>query len=220
VFNCGPERSAQRNFGVSKASGEYILMIDSDMELTPHIVRDCVDIMHYKPETSGVIIPEESFGKGFWAQCKRLERSFYQGNDTLEAARFFSKDVYERVGGYDTNMVSGEDWDLSSRVRSHGRIERIASLIMHNEGRLSLSKTLQKKYYYAGKAKEYLKQHREGSLMTDSAGPLQRYKLFLSRPGKLFSNPFLGMGMLMMKTFEFGFGGLGYIFSGSKKERV
>ena len=35
VFNRGPERSTQRNFGVQKARGEYVLIIDSDMELAP-----------------------------------------------------------------------------------------------------------------------------------------------------------------------------------------
>lgn len=219
VFNCGPERSAQRNFGVSKASGQFVAIIDSDMELSPHVMQDCVDVMHYRPNTAGVIIPEESFGVGFWAACKRLERSFYRGNDTIEAARFFAKHTYELVGGYDESMVSGEDWDLSNRVRALGRIERVPALIRHNEGRLKLLKTLRKKYYYAGLARAYLRKHNIGAKLTADAGPIQRYKLFFSRPGRLFGNPFVGLGMLFMKTCEFGFGGLGYAFSrGVKKE--
>jgi glycosyltransferase involved in cell wall biosynthesis len=219
VFNCGPERSAQRNFGVSKASGEYVVIIDSDMELTPHVIQDCVDTMHYKPGTAGIIIPEESFGRGFWAQCKSLERSFYHGNDAIEAARFFSKDVYVELGGYDQSMVSGEDWDLSARARNHGRIERVSALIRHNEGHFKLMKSLQKKYYYAGKAKAYLAKNNVGNKLTASSGPLQRYKLFLSRPKKLLINPLLGAGMLFMKTCEYGFGAVGYVFS-NKKERA
>ena len=34
LFNWGPERSAQRNFGVKKSSGEYILYLDADMILS------------------------------------------------------------------------------------------------------------------------------------------------------------------------------------------
>ena len=220
VFNCGPERSAQRNFGVSKASGQYILIVDSDMELSPHVVRDCVDTINYMPGVGGVIIPEESFGKGFWAKCKSLERSFYSGNDTIEAARFCSKDLFQQIGGYNTTMISGEDWDLSNRIRNIGRVERVSSQIRHNEGNLRLTKTLSKKFYYAGKAKEYLKHNRDGALLTSKAGPIERYKLFLSRPGRLLSNPIVGLGMLFMKTCEFGFGGLGYIFSTNRKERA
>lgn len=219
VYNYRPERSAQRNFGVSQANGEFVLMIDSDMELSPDVVQDCIDVMCYKPQTRGVIIPEESFGKGFWARCKQLERSFYHNNNAIEAARFFAKSTFESVGGYDETMVSGEDWDLSSKVRNLGRIERVTSVIHHNEGHLRLSNSLQKKYYYAGKAKIYLNKNQVGSKMTANVGPLQRYKLFLSHPRKLLANPFVGLGMLTMKTLEFGSGALGYFFS-NRKERV
>jgi len=216
VYNCGPERSAQPNFGVSKATGEFVVIIDSDMELTPHVIQDCVDTMHYRPQTKGIIIPEESFGVGFWSKCKHLERSFYAGQNSLEAARFFTKETFEQVGGYDLDMVSGEDWDLSSRVRNLGRIERVTSYIRHNEGNLHLLRSLRKKYYYAGKARTYLQKNAVGPKLTADAGPLQRYKLFFSKPRKLFSNPFVGVGMLFMKTCEFGSGAFGYLFAGKK----
>jgi len=217
VFNHGPERSAQRNFGVSKAAGDFVLIIDSDMELTRDVVRDCVDVLCYKPDCAGVIIPEESFGKGFWARCKQLERSFYRGNDSLEAARFYPKKLYQQLGGYDEAMVSGEDWDLSARARATGRIERISAHINHNEGRLKLLRSLRKKYYYAGLARNYLRKNRISSKLTADAGPVQRYKLFLSQPKKLFRNPVAGVGMLVMKTCEFGFGAFGYALSSGRK---
>lgn len=72
----GPERSAQRNFGVAHALGIYVVIIDSDMVLESTVVEACVDAMKNKT-WQGVVIPEVSFGEGFRAQCKRLERSFY-----------------------------------------------------------------------------------------------------------------------------------------------
>src|SRR5262245_48197635 len=42
VFVKGPERSTQRNYGVKKAKGEYVMIIDSDMNLSPKVIEQCV----------------------------------------------------------------------------------------------------------------------------------------------------------------------------------
>jgi glycosyltransferase involved in cell wall biosynthesis len=215
VFVRGPERSAQRNYGAERSSGRYLLMVDSDMELSPRVVEACIDEVLGDPEAKGVTIPEESFGVGFWSQCKRLERSFYTGVPWVEAARFFSKSVYEATGGYDEALVGPEDWDLSKRIGRIGKIARTSELIRHNECRISLRRTLKKKYYYARYAKAYLVRNPEKSMLFSQAGPINRYKLFLSQPRKLFAHPFLGVAMLVMKTAEFAAGGLGYSLSSS-----
>lgn len=210
VWNKGPERSTQRNFAVQQATGRYVAIIDSDMELEKEVIAECVQAMQHHGSLGGLVIPEESFGEGFWAQCKRLERSFYLGVPWIEAARFFRRDLYLQVGGYDTAMVSGEDWDLSRRVAEQAPLGRIEAFIHHNEGRLSLPRTLSKKYYYAGLARGFLNKHQTGSVLSAKEGPLQRYKLFLRRPGKLFKNPLLGIGVLFMKTCEYAAGACGY----------
>ena len=42
AVQAGPERSAQRNLGIELATGDYVLWIDADMVLTPHVVEDAV----------------------------------------------------------------------------------------------------------------------------------------------------------------------------------
>src|SRR3972149_12153043 len=61
VYNKGPERSAQRNFGVSRAKGECVLIIDSDMQLNKKVVEECVEKLKNNAGLAGVVIPEESF---------------------------------------------------------------------------------------------------------------------------------------------------------------
>ncbi len=211
VYQQGPERSAQRNRGAKEASGEWVVFIDSDMVLTENVISDCVAVA--SEEISGVIIPEESFGEGFWAQCKKLERSFYVGVDGIEAARFIRCDVFDRIGGYDETMVSGEDWDLSQRTAREGKLARIASFILHDEGRLSLTRTLRKKFYYARQFGAYLARNLDSKELGGQVGIVRRYMLFFRQPGKLFAHPIRGLGMLFMKTAEFGVGGLGLIAS-------
>ena len=212
-YSKGPERSAQRNFAVEQSAGEYVCIIDSDMTLDSTVIEECVNEMQKDPKTRGVIIPEESFGDGFWAQCKKLERSFYLGVPYMEAARFFYKRDFISLGGYNLNMVSGEDWDLSQRIESLGLLSRTKAFIHHNEGRISLLKTVQKKFYYAKLFASYKNTSDNHSKISQQTSIIGRYTLFLSKPKKLFRNPILGVGMLFMKTCEFGFGGLGYIIS-------
>lgn len=214
VFNKGPERSAQRNFGVLKSRGKYVMFIDSDMVLSKKVVEECVSQFkaeNLKQEIGGVIIPEESFGEGFWAQCKRLERSFYIGVDWIEAARFFPKNIFNESKGFDENLISGEDWDLSQRIKQKYVISRINSFIMHNEGNLSFWQLLKKKMYYGTKLRNYSSKEENRKGFKNQSSVIKRYKLFVSDPGKLFSNPVVGIGMLFMKTSEFTVLGFGYI---------
>lgn len=211
VFNCGPERSAQRNFGANQSSGAYFFFVDSDMVVSSKVAESCVKKTAGNEFAKGIIIPEESYGEGFWAQCKKLERSFYSGVDWMEAARFFKKDAYRAAGGYDENMVSGEDWDLSQRIGKTGKLIRISEKIYHNEGRATLSEIVKKKFYYAKKLAVYADKRKNSGDFKKQTGIFSRYKLFLSQPKALFKNPIIGTGMLFMKTCEFAFGGLGYL---------
>ena len=90
VYNLGPERSAQRNFGVSKARGKYIVYLDADMTLN----EDVLSQSFLKCEEEGfsaLHIPEKIIGKGFWISVRDFERSFY--NETvIDCVRFVSKE--------------------------------------------------------------------------------------------------------------------------------
>lgn len=220
VFNKGPERCAQRNYAAHKASGEYLLIIDSDMELDPNVLAECVQSVRDTKDIQAVVIPEESFGQGFWAKCKRLERSFYVGVNWMEAARFYNKQLYDRLEGYNEQLVSGEDWDLSQRAEEITKLARTDAYIYHNEGKLKLAGTLKKKYYYAQNFAKYLQSNQHANAVKSQTGPLARYKLFLTHPIRLFRNPFYGIGMLYMKTCEFSFGALGYLSAKGNHRKV
>lgn len=214
VFNKGPERSAQRNFGANKSYGEYLLIVDSDMELSNEVIKESVDMCESNRNILGLVIPEESFGSGFWTECKKLERSFYLGVAWMEAARFFEKKTFLAIGGYDFSNTGTEDIDLPQRLQQKYGIDcisRINSFILHNEGNLSLTKTLKKKFYYGKKLDSYRKVEVNSQALRQQSSPISRYKLFFLKPKKLFQNPIIGISMIFMKTLELIAGGLGFV---------
>lgn len=199
VFDKGPERSAQRNYGASMAKGKYVVFIDADMILTPKVIEACVE-KAAKKKIGGIIIPEKSIGKGWWAKVKAFERSFYVGDDDIEAARFYDKNTFERIGGFDENITGPEDWELSERVRKKYLFERVSSYIIHNEGKVSLINLMRKKYYYGKKASIYLKKTKRSTLSAQTVFFLR--VCFYRQWQRLLASPLLTIGMIWMLGSE------------------
>jgi glycosyltransferase involved in cell wall biosynthesis len=193
----GPERSAQRNYGARLASGSYLFFVDSDMVVEPTVTEECVRAA--ESGATAVIIPEFSFGEGFWARCKALERSCYVGDASIEAARFFDRDLFNHLDGYDEELTGPEDWDLHERaMRGGARVARSVGGIRHDEGRLQLSELAAKKFYYGKTMGLYVKRHRVAA----------RGQLRLLRPAfvrqwrRLAKDPVGASGMVLMKMVE------------------
>jgi glycosyltransferase involved in cell wall biosynthesis len=216
VFQHGPERSAQRNYGAQVSSGEYLLFPDSDMELTPEVVKECVEKVISDEKVKAIVIPEESFGVGFWANCRRLERSFYIGVEWLEAARFFKKTVFEEMGGYDLRNTGTEDFDLPQRIKGSygpGSNSRITALVYHNEQEMGLIEAIKTNYYYGHNLDAYLSVRANRQYFRKQYNIIRRYALFFSDPKRLFRNPILGLGTLFMKACDAGAWATGFLVS-------
>lgn len=200
VYKYGNERSVQRNFGVSKANGENVLILDADMKLSPTVVLECVNT-----HCDAVIIPEKSYGESYWARCKALERNCYIGDSEIEAARFFKKQLFLRVGGYNPDMISGEDWDLHGRIKVLTKVGRTKSVLFHNEGKMTLLGNLKKKIYYSQKSAAYIQENVSG---------FKQVFLYIFRPAyfrnwkALLGDPTHFVGFLIMKFLEFFAGGM------------
>lgn len=216
VFNKGPERSTQRNYGVKKSKGEYLLILDADMELTKDVVVQCVRIASKDKKIGGVAIPEESVAYSFWGEIKAFERSFYneKGDAITDAARFYTRQAFEAVGGYDETITGPEDWDLPERVKENFKIGRIRSKILHHERVPNPFKLAKKKYYYALTSHRYLKRHH---ISTFSAKTIYFLRpVFYKNWKRLLTHPILTTAMFFMFTLEQFAGGVGYFVGKSK----
>lgn len=202
VFDKGPERSAQRNHGVEKSKGKWILYLDADMILTPKVVEECVNRVMQNDKIIGLYIPEKIVGKSFWIKVRNFERSFYDGT-VIDCARFISKSAFKKVHGFDLTMTGPEDWDLDKKLRYIGRIGLIKSHLLHNEGEFDMKKYLDKKSYYSKSMDTYVnKWGRNDRDVKKQLGAFYRlFGVFIEkgRIFKLLKSPIFTLGLYYLR---------------------
>lgn len=199
----------KRNYGVNKAKGNFVYYVDADMELTKNVIEEAIKLCLLKYDA--VIIPEDSFGVGIWAKAKNLERRCYWGDNTIEAPRFFKKNVWEKLGGLDENLGGGgDDWDLYQKALQKGyKVGRVISMVRHNEGNLELTKLLKKRFMYGRDSFKYIsKRPKEGliSYFPIRKAYVKNWRLFASRPKDT-------VVFIIMRSLEYIAGATGVLYS-------
>jgi len=191
--------------GLQNASSNGVLFVDADMIMPTTLIEECERGLD---KQDALIIPEESIGVGFWADCKAAERRLYVGDDRMEAARCFRRSVLLELGGYNPELEAGEDWDLQSRaVAQHFTVGRVSPIIIHDEGQLSLLSIAKRKYLYGKSFAKYMRLNMK--MGTSQINPLRRIIV----PGLrvLPSSPKLATGITIMKSLEFASAGFGHL---------
>ncbi len=192
VLHAGPERSAQRNHGARSHPADIVGFIDADMVLEPTVVAEAVDAIG--AGAGSVIVPERTVGTGFWVEVRAFERSFYDGSDAVEAARFFRWDVFDQAGGFDEDLTGPEDWDLSIAARQLGPVARTTAVILHDEGTIGYLDACRKKAYYAEGVRRYVAKRGMEALRHATQRP------WLRQPHRLLNRR--GVGLIALKAGE------------------
>ncbi|MEM3641041.1 MAG: glycosyltransferase [Candidatus Bathyarchaeia archaeon] len=197
VFLLAAERSPARNFGAEQAMGEFLCFVDSDMELPSKTIGECAKLCKQK-NVDAVIIPEEAVGDNFLAKCRKLEKTMRRQEAYGEAPRFIRKEKFESVGGYSENLVIGEDFELTQRLRNFGSvIGRCKATIKHHEGNVSIKKLVMKLYYYGKTLPAYIK--KEPVLALKTSSPIR----FIKNLHLLKRQPLYFVGLCGLKLFEY-----------------
>jgi len=162
----GKERSAQVNLGVKKAHGEFIYRVDSDFVVEPKVVEEAVSKCTIEG-FDAVCVPNTSDASvGYWAAVRKLERDCYAGDLLNVAARFIRKDAFETIGGFDENLVAGEDYDLHNRLLKYGfRIGEARFKELHIGEPTQLSEIALKYNAYGKTIMRFIHTNREKAIM-------------------------------------------------------
>lgn len=239
VFNFGPERSAQRNFGMlKKAKGEYMMYLDADMILSPTVIEKSVKMLE-EDKFAALYIPEVILGNSYFSQVRRFERSFYDGT-AIDCVRIIRTSVFTKLNGFDESLIGPEDWDLDKRIRNEGKVallcrydfkeinkkildekglKKLIDLILepvifHNEANFELKKYLLKKKYYSKSFSSYVvKWGKQDEDIKKQFGLFYRYFGVFCENGKwrdLVKFPLKTSGVFFLRL------GVGAVFLGEK----
>lgn len=213
VFVKGPERSAQRNFGIKKAKGKYFMYVDADMSLSKNLIAEAVSKMESDSSVGGLYIPLRWVGKNWIIRAKGFEREFYDST-RLDAVRFIRKSIIISTGGFDDRLYAGEDWDLDKRIRQISSVKSIKAIMYHHEDEsINLKDYLKKLIYYSGNMNVYINKWGKNDIdVKKQVSPFYRMFWVFVENGKwrkLLNHPDLALLMVFLKIIT----GLVYISS-------
>lgn len=207
VFNRGPERSAQVNYGVAQSRGAYVYKIDSDFVLDEDVVKQCVQkagegfdamVVHNSPDVR----------VGWIAKIRKFEVDMYKYDIMHSSARFVQKDVYQKVGGFNEEVTAGEDYDFQNKLNRGGfKTGFVDAEALHLGEPTSFWRHMKKYYDYGKDFINYSRSNRE-----ESRQQLRFFRsVYLKNWKKFMLHPISGVCFLGYSLFKFLFGGLGYL---------
>jgi glycosyltransferase involved in cell wall biosynthesis len=206
IFQKGPERSAQRNFGANKSKGKYLLFLDGDMALEKDLIKKAVEKLEKNESLVGLYLPLVWQGQHWLIRLKNFERSFYD-QTVLDAVRIVKKSAFNKLGGFDKNLFAGEDWDFNQRLKTLGPIGWVSPKIIHLEDKyISLFNYLKKVIYYSPNMDKYLKKW--GRSYPEVKKQFSLYYRLVGvffEQGKwkqVFQNPHLYLGVIVLKILS------------------
>jgi glycosyltransferase involved in cell wall biosynthesis len=206
VYNKGPERSAQVNYGVEQASGEYVYKIDSDFVLDKDVVEQCVN--EIQKGLDAIVVHNSPDVRVSWiAKIRKFEVDMYKYDITHSSARFVKKDVYKAIGGFNEKITAGEDYDLQNKLNRQGyKTGFIDAEALHLGEPTHILPHMMKYYMYGKDFVNYKSENEKESKEQLSFGR----SVYLKNWKKFLRHPFLGIAFIIYNFFKFGFGSVGY----------
>lgn len=207
VFKKGNERSAQVNFGVKQARGEYVYKVDSDFLLDKNVVKQC--LQKIKQGYDAVVVHNSPDITVSWiAVIRKFEVDMYKYDLTHASARFVKKDIYIKIGGYNEKITAGEDYDFQNKInKANYKTSFIDAEAIHLGEPKSFLKHMLKYYNYGSNFVSYQQYNIEES--KKQLGFFR--KVYFQNWKQFIRQPILGIGFIFYNICKYSFGGAGFI---------
>ena len=179
------------------SSGEFVFIVDSDFELPPNLIEDCV--MACETGFDCARIHEVFVGVNYWSRCRALEQRTYWGDDVIEVPRFMRRKTYDAVAGFDETLTAGEDYDFGQKLASKTlRIYTSRFIIRHHETG-DLRTIVMKKHFYGKTMDAYLRKHGDSTLRDFALVRLG----WIRQRNLLINDPLHACGIFVIKWLQY-----------------
>jgi len=180
------ERSPALNYGVKMAKGKYVYRVDSDFVLDSNLVSEAVELCEVQGYDAASILCSPDPSISFWARVRKLEKDCYKGDLDHAGVRFFHKDVFEALGGFNEELVAGEDYDLYNRFKKTDYTIGVIHAEELHRGEPKTVGDLIRGYYYYGKTLDKFLNENKGQgikqMSPFRSSLLRNWKKFLKSP--------------------------------------
>lgn len=210
VYTTIPERSRQVNYGVAMASGKYIYRVDSDFVLEPNVITESVSLAETHNYAAILIHNTSDPTVSFWAKVRKFERDMYADSKSNVAVRFIRRDVFISVGGLDTRLNYGEDYDLHNRIVKFYKstnIGKINAQELHIGEYKTIKEIASRNFYYGKSAGLFLRKNKIKGL--SQVTPFR--KIYFKNYKEFFRHPLLTLGFILYQIVRYVSGSLGLL---------
>lgn len=144
--NIGLERSAQRNIGIKKATGDIIIWLDSDQTLSEGLVDEIKDLI--RCGYTAIYIPEIIVARSFFGAIRAFERTFYVGT-AIDVPRAVLR---SECPLFDETISGPEDALWGSKIKG---MKGTSKRPLYHHDDIGFFEYCRKKAYYSKSMKRY-----------------------------------------------------------------
>lgn len=215
LVRSGGERCVQVNFGVAQSSGDFVYKVDSDFELAPGVIEECV--ARAADGCDAVVVHNSPAVDVSWiARLREFEVNMYKYDLTHSSARFVRRDVFAALGGFNEDLVAGEDYDFQNRLNRAGYVTGFADAEAIHLGEPERLLPHLRKYFNYGASFVAYRRMNPG----ESATQLKFMRPVFIRNWSTFAkHPLTAAAFLGYNVMKYASGGAGYLLAVRRRRR-